>query len=68
MNGSGKPNSSTVLDIGGFDYWGSNRSQGGGIGVGGGGISNSKPYKPPISYRMGNSKISINRPLATAIV
>lgn len=63
-NGAKKTNSSTVLDIG-FDYWNSNRTQ---TSVNGGGTSNSGTYKPPISYRMGNSKININRPLATAII
>ena len=61
---SKKPNKSTVLDLG-FDYW--NGSQGSGS-VLGSVTSNYGPYKPPYSYRMGNSKISINRPLATAII
>ena len=65
MNGSKKATSSTVLDLG-FDYWESPRTQNSVIGnlVTG----NSGPYKPPISYRMGNSKININRHLATAII
>ena len=64
-NGSSKkPNKSTVLDLG-FDYW--NGSQGSGS-VLGSAPGNYSPYKPPYSYRMGNSKISINRPLATAII
>ena len=62
--GTNKNNSSTVLDIG-FDYWNSSRNK---FSItGGGGTGNSRPYKPPISYRVGNSKILINRPLATAI-
>ena len=64
ITGMKKNNSSTVLDLG-FDYWNSNRNPN--SPGGGGGTSSSGPYKPPISYRMGNSKIHINRPLATAI-
>ena len=58
-----KSTSSTVLDIG-FDYWNSNR----GTNSGSGGNISSGPYKPPISYRIGNSKIHIHRPLAAAII
>ena len=66
INGSKMSNPSAVLDLG-FDYWNSNRSQS--SNTGGGGVMRSPgPYKPPISYRVGTSKININRPIATAIL